>query len=681
MGENRIEYRGRTYTGEQLRGGNCFIGESLPGDELAIDTLEAVIRDDGTVFVPFIPADAEAFITADGERLMSKSREEVTLTRYTYGDPVLYYHGETLVGKFYVTGITRVAKDEYKMLCTSAVGLLENDMHYGGLYNGVRLQQLLAEIIGGTVEYTVEEKLQNIPLYGWLPIGTKRGNLHQVLFAVGANLKKDTAGSIRVVALEGGAPARIPDDAVFENGSVDYPTPATAAEVVEHAYIAVAEPITLYEGEAVANEIITPQGVRRSGTLVQFSEPVHDLAVENGAILESGVNYAVLGPAGDCKLTGQKYAHTRRIVRKEGTPALAENVAKVEDATLVSLANSENVVERVMAYYGAVRTVHMDIVVGAERPGDAVEFTDPYGELTAGFVKSLDMNMSGLLRAAAVLAVGYVPTGTGNYYNNFALITKAGTWTVPPGVKKIRAVLIGGGHGGSTGGSGEKGDDCTSSGWGHGGAGGKGGAGGTGGRVLVTTIEVQPGQVLSITIGGGGASGAEGGATTLAGRTSADGKPSEIGYTNLFDGSTYATTGSQGLEGGKGSGAEGTGPSITYKGVTYHPGADGTSYSGSAIGGKGGGAATGGSGEKGGDSDRYKNPDGSWYYSGGPGGDGGPGAAGEAATIYGAGGQGGHGGGGGGAGGGTPSWQERGGAGGPGGPGGKGAPGCCIIYY
>ena len=161
-------------------------------------------------------------------------------------------------------------------------------------------------------------------------------------------------------------------------------------------------------------------------------------------------------------------------------------------------------------------------------------------------------------------------------------------------------------------------------------------------------------------------------------------------YAALIGGGVYATKGPDGLPGGKGNQwAEGVGytdgPTITYHGVEYTPGANGESDAGSYYGwgGLGGGAAAGANG---GDGERGY-VDSQPFADGGDGGRGATPVKAQNGSIPGQGGGGGHGGGGGGGGGPAkgPSynyeWYGQGGRGGSGGEGGDGASGIILIYY
>lgn len=684
MALNKIVYDGQIYT--KLKSGTCALENSLVGSELSIDTLRCQIWSDCLTPMLFAPAGHDELETVDGDTVYCTSG--INLSNYTYGAPLLWYHGDELRGKYYIENIRRVGKELFEISAFSAIGLIANSKHYGGIYSGATVSSVISDIIGGAFAYTLDPDLASLPLYGWLPVDTRRGNLHQVLFAIGAAVTKDAGGDVVIAPLDNGQPDTIPDNRIYVGGKVDYVAPATGVDVTEHAFAQTENDTvsTLFEGEANAEAITSPAGAALTGMIVEFEAPAYDLACEGAAILESGVNYAVLSGSVHCVLTGKSYSHMTRTVSIRSDDAYsADNIYTSTDATLVSLANANRVAQRMMAYYGHAKTVSVGIVTETERPGDAVSFTDPFGDPQNGIIASMSINMSGVLKADTLLTTNYTPGQWGNNYSARTLVSESGSVTIPAGVTKLRAVLIGGGSGGETGADGERGTNGTSEDNGTGGEGGAAGNPGSGGKILITDIDVTPGQVITATIGAGGLPGQAGGATTFGTYSSADGTAVDVGYFDVMQNARYGYPGQPGIKGGKGNGSDGAGESITYKGAIYDPGENGiNARSGSTIGagGLGGGAAAGAHGLYGEDGRITSS-----HAYGGDGGDGADAMQSDNATIYGCGGRGGHGGGGGGGGGGakaassdlqTFGWAGKGGAGGLGG---NGMQGCLLLYW
>ena len=566
----KITVNGDDFTTERIQDSTYVLKESLIGDELQQDEVNAKL--DLTSLVPtiFCPAGTDGLLTSDEKVLGVRPWVRLLTndpTAYTYGVPVLCYWKGELLGKFYMTSILRVGKALWQITAVSAVGLLGKQRHYGGIYRGETFEAVAAEIIGGAVPYTIDDILKNQAVYGYIPVATRRDNLHQLLFAMGASIRKDSGGDIFITALKDDTASEIPDKRIFEGGSVKHTSVSAKVIVHEHTFNAydTDEEVKLYDGEVSAEEITSPMGETVTGSIVLFSEPMHDLTVESGTILESGVNYAVLAPGGGVVLRGKKYAHTMRAVVRPSTASaeVTENAHVVEKATLVSLLNSEAVADRLYSYYTSAETIETDILVEGERPGDSVTFNDPFDSPAAGLITSMVMSPSGILRAQVEIVSGFSPNADpGNAYDSLATFTEDGTW-VAPVTGKARLVLIGGGDGGWSGGDGEAGAYSEGQGYGPAGKAGVAGLYGNGGKILVATADVVEGEEYPITIGKGGAGAENNGVESVQGGlgtpttfgelyTSALGAPSSSGYTELFTGSIYGKRGKSGIAGGKG---------------------------------------------------------------------------------------------------------------------------------
>lgn len=538
MGD-KIEYGWRVFKYEDIKGGNCYLARSLLSDSLEIDTLTFNVKS-----------------------------EDTSLTQFTRNAPLVYSHNDRRIGTFYVQKVERLSKYEYRFIATSAVGLLDQMNHYGGMYTGQTVKEVV-ESICGSVPVMVKTNIQNTGLYGWLPIATCRENLSQVLFAIGATLKIDHNGVLRVEGLWNEQSSSIGVDSVFEGGSVEHRNSATHVVVMEHQYTKGGEKSILFEG------------VAKQGDTITFDEPAYDLVAEGFTILSSGANFAVVS-GGNGALSGNKYTHNTRAVEKQiwGVEWAAKNVINVKNATLVSLVNSKTIAERLAAYYALSARVQTDVVYGSEIPGDVVQTIHPYGDTVQSCLESVDLNMSGKLRGMEKSLIGYLPPDIGGieYYDRSECLEIDGEWVVPDGVTSVRVVLIGGGQGGFCGADGEAAatngvfasqssavTDTTTSlsicGFAVGGKGGKAGNGGSGGKVLQLDLAVVPGQTLPVKIGSGGkgglhSSGEVGTATVFGEHSSESGAASSAGFADPFSGDVYAASGAPGVDGGNGSGAK-----------------------------------------------------------------------------------------------------------------------------
>ena len=710
---NKIVYGQWTFADEDIHTGNMYVAMALVSDSLEANTFSATVE------------------CADR-----------TIIDFQRNAPLTYYYKGVQRGIFYVQSITREGPTTYTISATSAIGLLIEGLHYGGIYTGQTVAEVLPSICG-TVPYVVKTNLRDIALYGWLPVASPRDNLSQVLFAIGAAIKTDLDGVLHIEGLWDGISRTLPRDRMYQGPSVDYEAKVTQVVVTEHQYAEGGEEKDLFDGTAQDGDIIT------------FDEPMYNLQATGFTITESGANYAKV-TAGPGTLKGNAYIHNTRQVAQDVLSANEPNVVTVTEATLVSLVNSLAVAQRVANYYKSFQTINADAEYMGEAPGDLISAWHPYDqEAVSACLEAADINLSNTLKASENLLVGFIPPQIEEeeILENRVVLTGEGDWEVPQGATSIVAVLIDGGADGQPGGDGEDGtvpwSDTDTYGeveqidpggtvqgsasarvsGGTPGQGGAGGAGGLGGRVLRASVDVSGLTSIHYSCGAKAGHGEET-ETVFGSITSSAGTRSENGYTDPITGDVYARPGTDGANGGNGGGAgQNGGDSTNASGgvgmtggsmkrsdtYTSEDGGWRFYYTGSAQFqmGDGGGGGAGGNGEDGGDATfpteptcTIRNP-GHCYamgygIRGGYGGDGGNG---ENGKNYGCGGAGGGGGGGGGASGSVSTsvtlqirssssnssgsvqvWVQaeasgRAYKGGAGGTAGEGVEGCVIIYY
>lgn len=477
--------------------------------------------------------------------------------------PIVVYRDGEIKARFVSSGVSRIGPVTYQLTGRSPMGALTGMVHTGGIYTGQTVEAVVKEICGN-IPSMIKSVYAGVKLYGWLPYAdgkerSARDNLAQVLFAIGAYLRTDLNGVLRIEPLWDGTASLIDVDRSYTGGTVKYDVPISAVTVTEHQYVAGTETKELFSGTAQNGDIIT------------FSEPMHSLSATGFTILESGANYAKIS-AGSGALTGKAYIHNTRLITQPVTANTVENIKSVTDATLVSLVNSYAVAKRLADYYRCRETITNDIVSGHEKPGHVVSVYHPYDKkMVSACIQSLDTTMSATLKSSMEALVGFTPAQpeSAEYFDERVILTGSGEWAAPEGVTSYTRVLVGGGHCGGYGYGGNPATLKTESytetiigsliqhntdKWALGGKGGKGGEGGEGGKVLVETItDAVPGAKVPYACGVGGVN-AAGTATTMGGSSSDTGSSSTAGYTDPVTGEVFAAKGEQGIAGGDGAG-------------------------------------------------------------------------------------------------------------------------------
>lgn len=538
---NQLVYNGKTFYQKDIFSGNVHIAMSLRSSSLEVNTLSAEARDPDGVFIGF--------------------------ARNT---PLKWIYNGAQRGIFYLQEVERVGPNRYSLYATSAIGILTEGQHYGGIYTGQTAQEVIASICG-TVPFSIQNKYADVKLYGWLPVATQRDNLVQVLIAIGAWIKTDLDGVLRIESLWDGISGNINEDYMLVGAKAPETAKITQVVVTEHQYVEGGEETKLFEGTAQQGDIIT------------FNSPMYELVADGFSILESGANYAKVS-GGSGTLKGRAYIHNTREVVRDVSEAAEPNIKTVKDATLVSLVNSTAVAERLANYFQWTETIQAPIVYQGEVPGNRVATWHPYDKTgVTACLESADINLSNTLKADETLLVGFVPPKPEvGYINERVVLTGSGRWKKPDGVKSVTYVLIGGAQGGRAGkqgGSAEAGRSYSFTNKpfdetysyrglypGLGGEGGEGGEPGHGGKIYRGDLNVSnvDGLDYSCGLGGLGAAynaeqpdteGAEGSATTLGDISSELGSVSDTGYVDTITGETYGASGKSGIAGGDGAGA------------------------------------------------------------------------------------------------------------------------------
>lgn len=707
---NSIAYLGKTYTDAEIISGSFSKSESLNMAELPVDTVELTIRPIANL--GFRTSENYPFITADGYEFETTEGNPLS-TSFQQNTPIVQYRDGSQTAIWYLQSIDRIGADVYKLNGISSLGRLTQRTHYGGIYNGVQAQTIIAEIMGD-MPYYVDNVFKTVLVYGWLPIATARDNLQQLLFALNANVTTDANGTLRIENLPTATAATVAASDIFQsNANVKYNTPITEVVVLEHQYVAGSDTQQLFDGAATGNQTVT------------FNEPMSGLTASAGlTIVESGANYAVVSGTGT--LTGTPYIHMTREVSKAVSTADIDNIVRVENATLVGITASADVVNRLAAYYACRNVINVAVAAAFLNVGDTASVYDPFDQIMrSAVIEKCQVGLSATPKSTISALVGFVPWQQEAFDDVHVIITQSGIYTFPNDIDEdteVAAILIGGGQGGYNGENGEDGTGgmafrSASNGTytvdaGAGGAGGAGGAKGIGGKILRISFSVDPSDSFPVTIGAGGAAnGGIGGDTVFGNYSSATGASSETGYYDAVSQKQYGiygTDGESGTSGGNGGSSQSDGQAGSSL-ASYNGGAGGIwggseyvypsnpSYSKIYRGGGGGGGASASSnGEDGEDViHRFESPR-TAVVEKGSGGAGGNGSNGAAAINYGDGGSGGGGGGGGGGAGGTSyngkyvvntnktfgyAYANAGGAGGAGGAGSAGKQGCVILIY
>lgn len=558
---NRIKYNNVWFEESDIQSAEVVRTKSMVSEECGINTFSAVIYSEDIGENPLLTLFGDEYAPDGYDAYVVQS--EWNIMDYTPFSPVEFWKDGVMMGKYYLTSIERVSRNWFKLDACSPIGILDRLTHRGGLYNQKTFAALAGEIIGNAITYSIDPSIANLPINGWLPYGSARENLNQLLFSVGAAATYSAAGNMLFKYNEPDVSVDISDSEIYLGGSVDYPVKASRVTLIEHAW---------FEDNTVESEVLFDNtgGTSVNNSLVVFDKPYHSLSGSGLSVTPVNANCCYVSGVGT--LTGKAYYHTMRELTEED-PNLDSEEVRVEDATLVSSLNSLNTLRRVYNYYRNAEEVSYDIVSnGSFKCGDLINFTDPFGDEKSGYVKEMDETVSSIIKSRTKIATNWKPKFLGNTYQH-SMIVKAsdiinGVWTVPSAMRGNPALVVlfggfGGGQGGYDGADGEHTNyDIYSRGWSSyipsAGAGGEAGASGAYPKYIIGEYEsLEASYSVSFGAGGEGGSvnggeGAEGGHSTFGSYDTDNGERLTGQYINLIDGTVVASKGEDGFNGGNG---------------------------------------------------------------------------------------------------------------------------------
>ncbi len=306
--------------------------------------------------------------------------------------PMSVYFNEKLQGTMFVQSAKQSAPNQWRITAEDYLGVLEDTPFSGGIYKYKLAFDIIEEIFTvAKVPYLIDEEMQEYWVSGYIPYTNCRAALMQVLFAIGAVADTSASAVVKIFEIGTESSQSIPLTRIMQGQTVSNDTRITAVELTAHEYIQTQEIVTAYTGGT------------ENGMFITFSEPLYDLTIINGEILNSGTNFATINASDNCVLQGKRYAHTTITKRKQNPSALAtdiEKVVSVKNATLISTNNLDKILDLCYNYYSKTRKVAVKI---AERTGkdastsvgNILTVDTPLGSSIKGVIESQSFKLVG----------------------------------------------------------------------------------------------------------------------------------------------------------------------------------------------------------------------------------------------------------------------------------------------
>lgn len=287
----------------------------------------------------------------------------------------VYFNGQ-LKATTFVKSSKRKAKFLWEIQSEDYIGVMDSVPYYGGMYSEAKAVDILKDIFAvAKVPYSIDDVFDDLTVTGYIPYTTCREALMQVAFAIQAVVDTSDSDAVKLFALENDIKQTVPLNRIMQGQSFEDEETVTGVEVTVHIY----EP-----KEATADNRVTAYNAKESGAgnniFVKFDEPLHSLFTSNGGeILESSANYAIINaPLTSFRLFGYSYEHTTQTRKKNNPVVLAseiEKVVAVDNATLVSYGNIDNILDNCFDWLTRTNTTNLKIVEGKHvQYGDTIKW-------------------------------------------------------------------------------------------------------------------------------------------------------------------------------------------------------------------------------------------------------------------------------------------------------------------
>lgn len=364
FGVNRIYYE------EDIVDCNCYMEISPISDELSINTLDFSIRKEDDFVFDF------------------QKRQLVQL-----------YFDQQIYGNFYLKSGKKTNITTHSISCEDVISILDTNSFPGGLYNGIKASELIAQILSNEeLEYYVDDELVNKLVYGYIPYGSKREALAMICFAIGGIVDTSFDERLFVYPLHTEKERDISTSSIYYSPalSIDNDDVVTGVNLTVHKYVALSTDDSKQE---LFNDVLNGE------SFLTFSEPYHDYSITGGTITVSGVNYCkITGTGGTVVLSGYSYSHEEQIVTMENANITRnKKYVDVTDVTTITTENASEVLSRLYNYYTNSESVSSTILMGRNEIGSVVEIDTEFDGKRKGIIQSADLSFTSEVKGAVVI--------------------------------------------------------------------------------------------------------------------------------------------------------------------------------------------------------------------------------------------------------------------------------------
>lgn len=343
------------------------------------------------------PISAELSINTVDFSLNSKSNFEYSFNK---NQPVQVYFDDNIIATTLITSSKRLSKTCWEINSEDYIGKISKITFLGNVYKGEETDtayNILTEIfVKCKVPYNIEDSLKNIKLKGHLPMCNCREAVQQICFVVGAVCDTSMSDKINIKTLSSVITQNIPLSRIRQGQKFETADRYTKLLLTSYTYL---EYMASDDSNSVIAYSAEESGVGDS-IFVKFSEPLHNLSIINGSILESNANYAIISANKHCELKGYTYQINENIHERNVNNINQNETEATVEVNGIGLINSQNcydIMDRVFDNMSKTQTTYLKVYEGKRR---ATYGSHKYGTIKYGqFVYDKKVNLGDAITA------------------------------------------------------------------------------------------------------------------------------------------------------------------------------------------------------------------------------------------------------------------------------------------
>ena len=287
-----------------------------------------------------------------------------------------------------------------------AIGIMDKYQFWGNVYSDTPIETVISQLFTicfptQLIRYVIDPAFAGKLISGYIPICTCREALQYICFAIGAIADDSRRDYVWIYPPDTILNHKLEPHHVYRSPEISPTTYYSGVDVVAYEYIPSEETVEAHNSILAAGRHI-----------IKFSEPLYNLTISGGTIIESTANHAVINVSSDGEviLSGNIYNVNMPVFqsRQEVVAGEVENIKIYDNCTLMSPKDAQAAAERLYNYLSQRTQFSGDVRLEENEPGYLIQVPTIRYPIS-GTIEQLDINLRGGRARMKVIGDVYFP--------------------------------------------------------------------------------------------------------------------------------------------------------------------------------------------------------------------------------------------------------------------------------